>query len=449
MAARTSRVLHRSLRETPPKAIGGEGIYLFAEDGRRVIDASGGAAVSCLGHQHPRVIAAMAKQASTLAYAHTAFFSSEPAEALAETLVGHEPGGLAYAYFVSGGSEAIEASIKLARQYFLERGEPQRQHFIARRQSYHGNTLGALAAGGNAWRRAPYAPLLSGAFSHVTPAFAYHEKHDSESDAQFVARLAAELESEFQRLGPETVAAFLAEPVVGATAGAVTAPDGYFRAMREICDRHGALLILDEVMCGMGRTGTMHAWEQEGIAPDIQAIAKGLGGGYQPIGAMLASGKVIDTIRAGSGAFQHGHTYLAHPLACAAALAVQEVIREDGLLDCVKERGRQLEQRLTERFGNHRHVGDIRGRGLFWAIELVADRASRASFDPALKLHQKIKAEAFANGLGCYPGGGTVDGVRGDHVLLAPPYIASADEIDLIVDKLGSAVDNVLRSANH
>ncbi|WP_262047805.1 aspartate aminotransferase family protein [Bradyrhizobium sp. Bra78] len=449
MASRTSRVLHRSLRETPPKAIGGEGVYLFAEDGRRVIDASGGAAVSCLGHQHSRVIAAMAKQASTLAYAHTAFFSSEPAEALAETLVGHEPGGLAYAYFVSGGSEAIEASIKLARQFFIERGEPQRQHFIARRQSYHGNTLGALAAGGNAWRRAPYAPLLSGAFSHVTPAFAYHEKHDGESDAQFVARLAAELEAEFQRLGPDTVAAFLAEPVVGATAGAVTAPDGYFKAVREICDRHGALLILDEVMCGMGRTSTTHAWEQEGIAPDIQAIAKGLGGGYQPIGAMLASGRIIDTIRAGSGAFQHGHTYLAHPLACAAALAVQDVIREDGLLERVKERGKQLEQRLIDRFGNHRHVGDIRGRGLFWAIELVADRASRTSFDPALKLNQKIKAEAFANGLGCYPGGGTVDGVRGDHVLLAPPYIVSTDEIDQIVDKLGTAVDNVLRSVNH
>ncbi|MBR1178796.1 aspartate aminotransferase family protein [Bradyrhizobium sp. KB893862 SZCCT0404] len=449
MSTRTSRVLHRSLRETPPKAIGGEGVYLFAEDGRRVIDASGGAAVSCLGHQHPRVIAAMAKQASTLAYAHTAFFSSEPAEALAERLVGHEPGGLAYAYFVSGGSEAIEASIKLARQYFIERGEPQRQHFIARRQSYHGNTLGALAAGGNAWRRAPYAPLLSAAFSHVTPAFAYHEKHDDESDAQFVARLAAELEAEFQRLGPGTVAAFLAEPVVGATAGAVTAPDGYFKAVREICDRHGALLILDEVMSGMGRTGTTHAWEQEGVAPDIQAIAKGLGGGYQPIGAMLASGKIIDTIRSGSGAFQHGHTYLAHPLACAAALAVQDVIRDDNLLAQVKARGKQLEQRLTERFGNHRHVGDIRGRGLFWAIELVADRASRTSFDPALKLHQKIKAEAFANGLGCYPGGGTVDGVRGDHVLLAPPYIASADEIDQIVDKLGTAVDNVLRSVNH
>ncbi|MDA9442455.1 hypothetical protein XH98_25815 [Bradyrhizobium sp. CCBAU 51745] len=449
MSPPTTRVLHRSLRETPPKAIGGEGVYLFGEDGRRVIDASGGAAVSCLGHQHPRVIAAMAKQASTLAYAHTAFFSSEPAEALAERLVGDEPGGLAYAYFVSGGSEAIEASIKLARQYFIERGEPQRQHFIARRQSYHGNTLGALAAGGNAWRRAPYAPLLSAAFSHVTPAFAYHEQHDGESDAQFVARLAAELEAEFQRLGPNTVAAFLAEPVVGATAGAVTAPDGYFRAVREICDRHGALLILDEVMCGMGRTGTTHAWQQEGVAPDIQAIAKGLGGGYQPIGAMLASRAIIDTIRAGSGAFQHGHTYLAHPLACAAALAVQDVIREDNLLEQVKQRGKQLEQRLTERFGNHRHVGDIRGRGLFWAIELVADRAKRTSFDPALKLNHKIKAEAFANGLGCYPGGGTVDGVRGDHVLLAPPYIASADEIDQIVDKLGMSVDNVLRSVNH
>src|SRR6516162_6395900 len=448
MGAGSSRVLHRSLRETPPKAIGGEGVWLIAEDGRKVLDASGGAAVSCLGHQHPRVLEAMAKQASELAYAHTAFFSSEPAETLAEMLVGHEPGGLAYAYFVSGGSEAIEASIKLARQYFVERGEPQRRHFIARRQSYHGNTLGALAAGGNAWRREPYAPLLSSAFSHVTPAFAYHERRESESEFDFVARLAAELEAEFERLGPETVAAFIAEPVVGATAGCVPAPDGYFRMVREICDRRGALLILDEVMCGMGRTGTTHAWEQEGVAPDIQAIAKGLGGGYQPIGAMLARSAIIDTIRAGSGAFQHGHTYLAHPLACAAALEVQQVIRDEHLLDRVKERGRQLEQRLTERFGNHRHVGEIRGRGLFWAIELVADRARRTPFDPALKLNQKIKAAAFANGLGCYPSGGTIDGRRGDHVMLAPPYIATPDEIDLIVGKLGSAVDVVLRSIN-
>ncbi len=449
MAVRNSRVLHRSLRETPPIAIGGEGVWLIAEDGRRVLDASGGAAVSCLGHQHPRILEAMARQASKLAYAHTAFFSSEPAEALADHLVGSEPGGLSYAYFVCGGSEAIEAAIKLARQYFVESGQPQRQRFIARRQSYHGNTLGALAAGGNAWRRAPYAPLLSSAFSHVTPAFAYHEKRDDESESDFVARLAAELETEFQRLGPDTVAAFVAEPVVGATAGCVPAPEGYFRSVREICNRHGALLILDEVMCGMGRTGTTHAWEQEGIAPDIQAIAKGLGGGYQPIGAMLASGKIIDTIRQGSGAFQHGHTYLAHPMACAAALEVQRVIGEDKLLDRVRELGRHLERRLTERFGNHRHVGDIRGRGLFQSIELVEDRATRKPFDPGVKLNHKIKAAAFEGGLACYPAGGTVDGRSGDHVLLAPPYIATTEDIDMIVDRLGAAVDSALRSINH
>jgi adenosylmethionine-8-amino-7-oxononanoate aminotransferase len=449
MAATKSRVMHRSLRETPPKAIGGDGVWLIAEDGRRILDSSGGAAVSCLGHQHPRVLAAIAKQASTLAYAHTGFFSSAPAEELAERLVGHEPGGLAYTYFVSGGSEAIEASIKLARQYFIERGELRRARFIARRQSYHGNTLGALSAGGNAWRREPYAPLLSQAFSHVTPAFAYHEKHDDESEAGFVARLAADLEAEFQRLGPDTVAAFIAEPVVGATAGAVTAPEGYFKAVREICNRHGALLILDEVMCGMGRTGTLHAWEQEGIAPDIQAIAKGLGGGYQPIGAMLASGTIVDTVRNGSGAFQHGHTYLAHPLACAAALEVQKIISDEKLLDQVKERGKQLEQRLVERFGNHRHVGDIRGRGLFWGIELVADRATRQPFDPKLKLHARIKSAAFAGGLACYPSGGTADGQSGDHVLLAPPYIATSGDIDMIVERLGAAVDSALKDIGH
>jgi adenosylmethionine-8-amino-7-oxononanoate aminotransferase len=449
MGAKTSRVMHRSLREAPPRAVGGDGVWLVAEDGRRVLDASGGAAVSCLGHQHPRVIAAMARQASTLAYAHTGFFSSKPAEELAEHLVGHEPGGLAGVYFVTGGSEAIEASIKLARQYFIESGQPQRQRFIARRQSYHGNTLGALAAGGNAWRREPYAPLLSQAFSHVTPAFAYHEMRDGESEAGFVARLAQELEAEFQRLGPDTVAAFIAEPVVGATAGCVPAPEGYFRAVRDICDRHGAVLILDEVMCGMGRTGTLHAWEQEGIAPDIQAIAKGLGGGYQPIGAMLASGRIIDTIRQGSGAFQHGHTYMAHPLACAAALEVQRIISEERLLDRVKQLGAHLEHRLTERFGNHRHVGDIRGRGLFWAIELVADRATRQPFDAPLKLNQRIKAAAFERGLACYPAGGTVDGRSGDHVLLAPPYIATAGDIDMIVDRLGHAVDEALKSVGH
>lgn len=436
-----SRVIHRSLRETPPTAVGGHGVWLVDSDGHEVLDGSGGAAVSCLGHQHPRVLEAMAQQANKLTYAHTSFFTSEPAEALADELVGQEPGGLAYAYLVSGGSEAIEAALKMARQYFLEIGQPQRTCFIGRRQSYHGNTLGALAAGGNAWRREPYKPLLADVFSHVTPAFAYREKRQEETEEGFVRRLVTELEAEFQRLGPDTVAAFIAEPVVGATAGCVPAPDGYFRAVRELCDRHGALLILDEIMCGMGRTGTLHAWEQEGIAPDIQTVAKGLGGGYQPIGAALASSRVVDALRDGSGVFQHGHTYLGHPMACAAALAVQRVIREEGLLERVRAMGDLLEQRLVERFGNHHHVGDIRGRGLFRAIEIVADRSTKAPFDSALKMHARIKRAALDRGLACYPAGGTADGRLGDHVLLAPPYIASAQEIDMIVDRLGMAVD--------
>ncbi|MDO9713738.1 aspartate aminotransferase family protein [Paracraurococcus lichenis] len=441
---RRTRVLHRSSRETPPLAVGGHGVWIVEAGGREVLDASGGAAVSCLGHQHPRVVEAVQHQVGQLCYAHTSFFSNEPAEALAEELVGHEPGGLAQAYFVAGGSEAVEAALKLARQYFLEIGQPRRTRFIARRQSYHGNTLGALSAGGNAWRRAPYAPMLSDAFSHVSPAFAYREMREGEDEPAFTARLAAELEAEFQRLGPGSVAAFLAEPVVGATAGCVPAPTGYFRAVREICDRHGALLILDEVMSGIGRTGTLHAWEQEGVSPDIQAIAKGLGGGYQPIGAVLVSGAVVDAIERGTGAFQHGHTYLAHPVACAAALEVQRTIREEGLLANVIAMGERLERRLTERFGNHHHVGDVRGRGLFRAIELVEDRRTKEPFDPALKLNARIKSEAFARGLACYPAGGTADGRRGDHVLLAPPYIVAAHEVDVIVERLGEAVDAAL-----
>jgi adenosylmethionine-8-amino-7-oxononanoate aminotransferase len=441
-AARTqSRLLHRNLREVPPAAVSGHGVWLVDEQGREVLDGSGGAAVSCLGHQHPWVLEALMTQAKTLAYTHTSFFTTDVAEALADDLVGHEPGGLAAAYLVCGGSEAMECALKIARQYFVEIGQPQRTHFIARRQSYHGNTLGALAAGGHGGRRKTFGPLLADAFSHVTPAFAYREQRPHESEADFVKRLAVELEAEFQRLGPDSVAAFIAEPVVGGTSGCVPAPEGYFQAVRAVCDRHGALLILDEVMCGMGRTGTLHAWEQENVTPDIQAIAKGLGGGYGAIGATLTSGKIAQAMRDGSGMLQHGHTYMAHPLGCAAALAVQQVIREERLLERVRERGDLLEKRLVERFGNHHHVGDIRGRGLFWGIEMVADRASKATFDPGLKLHARIKRAALARGLACYPGGGTVDGINGDHVLLAPPYIAEPEHIEMIVERLGDAVD--------
>ena len=439
-----SRLLHRTLLADPPLAIGGEGIYLHAADGRRIIDGSGGAAVACLGHGNAWVNAAITAQLAKVAYVHTAIFSNEAAEELAEILLAEKPGGLTHAYLVSSGSEAMEAAIKLSRQYFLEIGQPQRTRIISRRGSYHGNTLGALAAGGNPMRRAPYAPLLSEAFSHVSPAFAYRFMRDDESEAQYVQRLADELEAEFQRLGPHNVIAFAAEPVVGATTGCVAAPAGYFKKIRAVCDRHGALLILDEVMCGMGRTGTMHAWEQEGVVPDVQIIAKGLGGGYQPIGGILIAGHVIDAFRRGSGSFMHGHTYQAHPVACAAALAVQQVIRADNLVANVRLMGERLSAGLTERLGNHRHVGDIRGRGLFWALEFVADRGSKTPFDPKLRVYDRVKSAAFDLGLAIYPMGGTIDGQQGDHVIVAPPYIVSPDEIDIIVARLGDAVDAAL-----
>jgi adenosylmethionine-8-amino-7-oxononanoate aminotransferase len=440
-----SRLLHRSLHADPPLAVRGQGMYLYGPDGQAIIDGSGGASVACLGHGHARVNAAIAAQLDDVAYVHTALFSNRPAEQLADILLEGEPGGLSHAFFVSSGSEAMEAALKLARQYFLERGEPRRVHVIARRQSYHGTSLGALAAGGNAMRRAPYLPMLVGPYSHVSPCFPYRFQDSDESDDEYVTRLADELEAEFQRVGPDRVVAFCAEPVVGATTGCVAALPGYFQQVRKICDRHGALLILDEVMCGMGRTGTLHAWEQEGVAPDIQLIAKGLGGGYQPIGGILIAARVIEALRAGSGSFMHGQTYQAHPVACAAALAVRKVIAEDDLLANVRAMGERLSAGLTQRLGNHRHVGDIRGRGLFWAIELVADRASKSVFDPGLRLHERVADAAFARGLAVYPMGGTIDGARGNHVIVSPPYIARASDIDAIVARLGDAVDAAVR----
>jgi adenosylmethionine-8-amino-7-oxononanoate aminotransferase len=441
----TSRILHRAINHTYPVAVGGEGIHIIDAAGKRYIDASGGAAVSCLGHGHPDVTRAMHEQADKLAFAHTSFFTTEPAETLADKLIANAPAGMSHVYYVSGGSEAIEAALKMARQYHVERGEPQRKHFIARRQSYHGNTVGALSVGGNAWRRQQFAPMLIDAH-HISPCYEYRDRRPDETPEDYGRRVAEELEVKILELGKDSVIAFLAEPVVGATLGAVTAVPGYFKRIREICDTYGVLLILDEVMCGMGRTGTLHACEQESVSPDIMAIAKGLGGGYQPIGAVLLGQHIFDAFRNGSGFFQHGHTYLGHPMACAAALAVQQVIERDHLLDNVKAMGVHLMDRLQDRFGNHRHVGDIRGRGLFQAIELVQDRASKATFDPALKLHARIKKEAMNRGLMVYPMGGTIDGLHGDHVLLAPPFICRKDDISQIVDLLGDAVDTALKS---
>jgi len=438
-----THILHRSPNATMPVAVSGSGVEIVDAEGRRYLDASGGAAVSCLGHGHPDILVAMRRQLDALAYAHTSFFTTEVAERLADRLIEDSPPGLSHVYLVSGGSEAIEAALKMARQYFVEIGEPQRRHVIARRQSYHGNTLGALAVGGNAWRRAQFEPLLIETH-HIDPCYAYRMQREGESDADYAARAAQALEDKLIEIGPDRVIAFVAETVVGATAGAVPPVGDYFKRIRAICDRYDVLLILDEVMCGMGRTGTLHACEQEGIAPDLMAVAKGLGGGYQPIGAVMLTKRIYEAFANGSGAFQHGHTYMGHPMAAAAALAVQDVIRRDGLLANVVGMGARLERRLKERFGQHPFVGDIRGRGLFWALELVSDRASKRPFDAAAKLHARIKREAMDRGLMVYPMGGTVDGVRGDHVLLAPPFIIEESQVDAIAEGLAAALQAAL-----
>jgi adenosylmethionine-8-amino-7-oxononanoate aminotransferase len=426
-----------------PTAVRGEGCYIHDAEGRVYLDGSGGAAVSCLGHSDAEVREAIHAQLDRIAFAHTGFFTSEPAEELAALLAEHAPEGIDRVYLLAGGSEAVEAAIKLARQYHLERGQPQRHKLIARRQSYHGNTLGALAAGGNAWRREKYAPLLVETH-HIAPCFEYRERRDDESPEDYGLRAADELEAEILRLGPETVMAFIAEPVVGATAGAVPPVPGYFRRIREICDRYGVLLILDEVMCGMGRTGTLFACEQDGVSPDIVTIAKGLGAGYMPIGAMLCSGPVYDAIASGSGSFQHGHTYHGHPLSAAGALAVLRAIIDRDLIERVQRQGAKLDAALRAVFGQHAHVGDIRGRGLFRGVELVEDRATKRPFDPARKLHVRVKAAAMDEGLIVYPAGGTVNGRDGDHILIAPPFIIEDAQIDELVGKLSRALETAL-----
>ena len=426
-----------------PVAVSGAGVELVDAEGRRYLDACGGAAVSCLGHGHPDVLAAMHKQLDALAYAHTAFFTTDVAERLADRLIEDAPAGIDHVYLVSGGSEAVEAALKMARQYFVEIVEPQRRAIVARRQSYHGNTLGALATGGNARRRAQFEPLLIETH-HIEPCYAYRLQQAGENDADYATRAASALEDKLVEIGPERVIAFVAETVVGATAGAVPPVGDYFKRIRSICDRYGVLLILDEVMCGMGRTGTLHACEQEGVSPDLMTIAKGLGGGYQPIGAVLLARRIFEAFANGSGAFQHGHTYMGHPLAAAAALAVQDVIRRDNLLAKVASNGALLQRRLADRFADNPFVGDIRGRGLFRAIELVEDRGSKRPFDPTRKVHARVKREAMARRLMVYPMGGGADGVQGDHVLLAPPFIVNAAQIETIVERLGESIDAAL-----
>ena len=440
-----SHVFPRHTKSQLPTAISGKGVYLYDQTGKQYIDASGGAAVSCLGHGDEEIINAIKSQLDRLEFAHTGFLTTDVAENLSDLLIQHAPGSLDRVYLVSGGSEAMEAAIKLARQYCIENGQSSRHKVIARRQSYHGNTLGALATGGNMWRREPFAPLMIET-THISPCYAYRGLVDGESEFEYGQRMANELETEINRLGADQVMAFVAEPVVGATMGAVPAVEGYFKRIREICDTHGVLLILDEVMCGMGRTGSLFACEQDGIAPDILAIAKGLGAGYQPIGAMLCTAEIYQAIENGSGFFQHGHTYLGHPVACAAAQAVLTAIIDRQLIQRVQDYGPRLMNALRNQFSEHPHVGDIRGRGLFIGLELVKDKEDKSVFDPQLSVNKLFKKTAFEKGLICYPMGGTIDGKQGDHILLAPPFIIHDSHIDEIVSKLSASLESTLEN---
>lgn len=440
-----SAILHRSFITHLPTAVRGDGCYLFDESGKRYLDACGGAAVSCLGHSRPDVCKAILQQLEAVPYAHSGGFTNAPAEELATHLVARAPAGFGAGrvMYLGSGSEAMEAAIKLARQYHLENGQPNRHRIIARDMAYHGNTLGALSVGGHAQRRKPYAPLLLDV-GRVPACYPYRLQHPGESDAAFGERMADTLEAEIGRLGPESVAAFVVEPVSGATLGTVPPAPGYFRRLREICDRHGVLLIADEVMCGMGRTGTLFALEQEGIHADIVTIAKGLAAGFMPLAAVLASETVTDAIANGSGMLWNGHTYMSHPAACAGALAVLRAIESENLLDNVRAQGAYLKARLDEVLGQHPNVGDIRGRGLFWSLELVKDRNTRVPFPAAAGLAAAIKRDAFEAGLLVYPAAGCADGVNGDHILLAPPYIVSADQIHTIVERLNGVIDTCL-----
>lgn len=441
-----SHVFHRHLKSSYPLAVSGQGIYVTDADGKTYLDACGGAAVSCLGHGHPRIVEAIKAQADKMAYAHTSFFTNEPAEQLADKLIAKAPDGFSKVYFTSGGSEAVEAALKLARQVHVEHGETQRDHFIARKQSYHGNTLGALSVGYNPGRRKAFESILLPNVSHIPPVYAYRHQLPQESDLDYGLRAAQELEQEIIKVGPDKVIAFIAETVVGATMGCVPPAPGYFKEIRRICDQYGVFMILDEVMSGMGRTGHLYACEEDGVVPDMITFAKGLGGGYQPIGAVLVRDKLVETIDQGTGFFHHGHTYIGHAIACAAALEVQNVIEEDNLLENVQARGQQLRALLEDRFGQHPHVGDIRGRGLFLGLELVQDRDTKAPFPTSVKLAARIKAQAMENGLMCYPGSGTADGVLGDHVQLAPPFITSPQDIEEIVSRLETSLNIVFET---
>jgi adenosylmethionine-8-amino-7-oxononanoate aminotransferase len=437
------RLLTRSLREPPRYARRAAGITIYDEHDRPYLDGSSGAGVSCLGHGNVEVLEAMHEQAARLSFASSVFYAAEIAEALAQDLIAHAPSGMAYASFGCSGSEQVENAMKLARQFHVDTGHPEKRIIVGRRKSYHGMSLATLNAGGHHQRRALYEPMFTDSYL-TAPHFEYRYRQPHESADAYSLRAANALEDTILSAGPEHVAAFLCEPVVGATTGAVPGSPVYFRRVREICDQYNVLLIFDEIFCGMGRTGTLYACEQDDTVPDMLVLAKGLAGGFQPMSALLINQRIHDGIRDGRGYIANGHTYMNHPIGCAAALKVQQILRRDGLVERAASMGHYLRRRLEQQFGDHPNVGDIRGRGLMQALEFVADRDSKTPFDPGLNLWSRLLHNAMERGLMCYPNQGTADGERGDHVILAPPYIVSEQDCDTMVELLAAALEDTL-----
>lgn len=458
-------VLHRSLVERPHKVCNAAGSYLSLEDGRKVLDACGGAAVAIIGHGNKDVTAETVAQMDQVSYVHTGSYTTDSAEKLAQCLLDKQKcafdHGLVKAFFVGSGSEANDAAMKYARQYWFEQGQDQRRFYVSRKQGYHGYTIGAMSISSNLSRKRPFQDTLLPHVSFVSAAYAYQYQREDETEEEYASRLVKEVEDHFLDLGPDNVISFRyamewlrtpdlkpranigasAETVVGATSGCVPAPKGYFRGVRAVCDRYGILLHLDEIMCGMGRTGSYYAFEEEGMRPDIVTLAKGLGGGYAPIAAMHLGRNVVDVLRAGTSAFNHGHTYQAHPVCCATSLAVQRIVEEQGLVSRCRIQGQKLGFLLRQAFADCKHVGDIRGTRLFWALEFVQDRSTKEPLQPSLGFAAGVARMSFKLGVAIYPGAGTVDGLRGDHVLLAPPYNVSDEELEVIVRTLKAACD--------
>jgi adenosylmethionine-8-amino-7-oxononanoate aminotransferase len=428
--------------EELPRIVRGHGSCLFDAAGKRYLDGSGGPAVFCLGHAHPEVNAAIAKQMAEIAYAYRYLFTSSALENLTETVLRLCGGAFQDIVYTGSGSEAVESALKIALQHFAARGLWSKRRFVARRRSWHGNTLGALSISDFAQRRRAFeGSLLDVTF--VSAANEYRLPAGVSADG-LVGFLAAELEHAIVSLGPQNVAAFIFEPIVGAAGGVVPAPDGYARAIQEVCRKHDVLLIADEVMCGSGRTGTWRALEHEQIVPDIMSIAKGLAGGYIPLGATLVTARVAAPIHSEHGAFMTGHTFTGHTAACAAGLAVQHIVERDRLLDRVRTVGAAFQETMRRALSRFDEVGDVRGRGFFIGIEMVRDRDTRVPFSAERALSFDIGARAFADGLICYPCAGNVDGAAGDTIIIAPPYNASDSELEEIVTKLGRAVDGAL-----